>query len=189
MLKNFVKRYGYYLLAFSLVLAIGISVGLSDGGVVPPAIGDGELGEVSTTPIEMVSPLNDAEVLKWYSDTELFYNSTLKQWESHRGVDLTSNASGDVVAALDGTISDCSYSYEDGYCITITHGNGLTTTYCSLKDVDAVKEGDKVTKGQKIGEISNSSAHESNDGNHLHFSVCLNGNYVDPANYITFENK
>ena len=189
MLKNFAKKYGYYLLAFSLVLVLGASVGISDRAGVPPVSGGENLGEVSTVPMEMISPLQDAQVLKWYSDTELFYNSTLKQWESHRGVDLTSSKSNNVCAVLDGTVSDCSYSYEDGYCITITHENGFTTTYCSLKDVEYVNKGDKIKKGDKIGEISSSSAKESNDGNHLHFTICLNGKYVDPANYITFENK
>lgn len=188
-MKNFMKKYGYYLLAFALVLVIGLSAGLSESGTVPsgPA-GDG-LGEVSTAPVEMVVPLKGAEVIKWYSDTELFYNSTLKQWESHKAVDLTSAESTAVLSVLDGVVSDCSYSYENGYCITVDHGDGLVTTYCSLKENNGVKKGDKVVRGQKIGDVSSSATNESKDGDHLHFVVCLNGQAVDPANYITFENK
>lgn len=186
MLKNFMKKYGIYLVAIALVLVVGISAGLSANEQEYP-------NEPSTptggTAVEMVCPMNSPEVLKWYSDTELFYNATLKQWESHKAVDLVSNVSSDVYAALDGTVTDCSYSYEDGYCITISHADGLETTYCSLASIDGIKNGDKVRQGQKLGEASNTAANESLEGNHLHFSVCLNGVSVDPANYITFENK
>ena len=129
------------------------------------------------------------EIVKDYSDTELFYNATLNQWESHKAVDLTSKESSDVLAVLDGTVSKSTYSYEDGYCITIDHGDGLCTIYSSLASGLSLKEGDKVTKGQKIGDASNSSANENLDGSHLHFAVTLNGKSVDPSNYITFENK
>lgn len=184
MFKKFMKKYGYYMLAFLAVIAIGLTAGISSGEAV----------EVPSTPtgsteVKMVCPMDSPEVLKWYSDTELFYNSTLKQWESHKGIDLTSNVSTSVFSVLDGTVTNCSYSYEDGYSITISHADGLSTTYCSLANVDNVKKGDEVARGQKIGEISNTASNESLDGNHLHFQVMLNGKKVDPSNYITFENK
>lgn len=184
MFKKFMKKYGYYMLAFLAVIAIGLTAGLGVGS-------EQEVPNVPTgaTEVKMVCPMDSPEVLKWYSDTELFYNSTLKQWESHKGIDLTSNVSGNVFSVLDGTVTDCSYSYEDGYSITISHADGLSTTYCSLANVDNVKKGDEVARGQKIGEISNTASNESLDGNHLHFQVMLNGKKVDPSNYITFENK
>lgn len=188
MLKTFLRKYGYYMLAMVLILVVGVSVGLAPNENKTPAIND-DSQQTATTPIEMMSPLDSAEVLKWYSDTELFYNSTLKQWESHRGVDLTSNTSSEVKSVLDGVVTDCSYSYEDGYCITIEHDNGLVTTYCSLENCDAVKKGDSVQRGQTIGAISVTASNEMAEGNHLHFQVMLNGEYVDPANYLTFENK
>ena len=186
MFKNFMKKYGYYLVAIALVLVVGITAGLSTNeqdGVGEPSTPTG------STAVEMVCPMESPEVLKWYSDTQLFYNSTLKQWESHKAVDLVSIVSSSVVAVLDGVITDCSYSYEDGYCITLSHEDGLSTTYCSLAKIDGLKTGDEVKQGQKLGDASNTAANESLEGNHLHFSVCLNGVNVDPANYITFENK
>ena len=119
----------------------------------------------------------------------MFYNSTLKQWESHRGVDLTSKITTEVIAVLDGVVSDVCYSYEDGYCITIKHENGLETSYCSLENNNNVKKGDSVIRGQKLGNVSTTAADESGLGDLLHFSVKLNNQLVDPANYLTFENK
>ena len=150
MLKTFLKKYGYYVLAIALVLVVGLTVGLTPGENPAPPIEDGS-EQTSTSPVEMLCPLESAEVLKWYSDTELFYNATLKQWESHRGVDLTSSASNDVLAVLDGIVTDTTYSYENGYCITIEHADGLVTVYCSLENGDMVKAGDNVLRGQKIG--------------------------------------
>jgi len=190
-MKNFMKKYGYYLMAFVLILIVGLSVGL--GGEkqkdVPTTPADNSQTEpVNTTPIEMVSPLNNAEVLKWFSDTELFYNSTLKQWESHKGVDLVSENT-DVYSVLDGVVTDCTYSYADGYCVTIRHDDGLVTKYCSLANLDGVTKGSSVSRGQKIGETSTSASNESAEGGHLHFVVLLNGSPVDPSNYLSFENK
>lgn len=186
MFKKFMRKYGYYMVAIALILVVGITAGLTSND-------DETKPEISTptgsTAIEMVCPMNSPEVLKWYSDTDLFYNSTLKQWESHKAVDLSSSVNADVYAVLDGTVTDCSYSYEHGYCITVSHSDGLATTYCSLAQATNIKEGDEVKKGQKIGEASNTASNESLEGNHLHFSVSLNGKSVDPSNYITFENK
>lgn len=183
MFKRFLKKYGYYMLAFVAILVVGITAGLNKNAGNEPAI------PTNVSEVKMLCPMNSPEVLKWYSDTELFYNTTLKQWESHKAVDLTSATSPDVYSVLDGTVTNCSYSYEDGYCITISHADGLSTIYCSLSNVNSIKKGDSVKRGQKIGEASTSASNESVDGSHLHFSVVLNGNKVDPANYITFENK
>lgn len=191
MFKNFMKKYGYYVLAFALILAVGLTAGLTgteqSGNI--SVMPDDESQQTQTEPVQMLLPLDNAVVIKWYSDTELFYNSTLKQWESHRGVDLTSETSTEVKSVLDGTVTDSSYSYENGYCVTIEHDGGLQTTYCSLASNNGVKKGDKVKRGQKIGEISTTATNESEEGNHVCFTIKLKGEYVDPANYLSFENK
>ena len=77
-----------------------------------------------------------------------------------------------------------------GTTIIINHGNNLKTSYSSLDTEGiAIKEGDKVKKGQVIGKTSNSAQSESADGNHLHFEVLLNNKKVDPNLYLTLENK
>ena len=188
MLK-FLKKYGYYVLAFALVLAVGLTAGLTGANDNQVPVDEEPNQPTQATKVEMVCPMEGAEVLKWYSDTELFYNSTLKQWESHKAVDLTSSVNASVYSVLDGIVLDCSYNYENGYCLTIEHTDGLKTKYCSLATIDGFSVGDSVVRGQKIGEASTSASNESLDGNHLHFSVELNGQSVDPANYLTFENK
>lgn len=184
MFKKIIKKYGFYMLAFVAILAVGLTAGLTGETT------QEEPNEpTTTTNITMLCPMDSPEVLKWFSDSELFYNATLNQWESHKAVDLSSTISSNVYSVLDGIVTDCSYSYEDGYCITISHDDGLSTNYCSLSNINSIKKGDSVKRGQKIGEASSSASNESLDGNHLHFSVLLNGKKVDPSGYITFENK
>lgn len=183
----FFKKYGYYLTAMLLVVGITLSIVFStvdfsgeipDGGDVPSG----------TTPIVFALPVQTPEVLKGYSEVELFYNKTLNRWESHKGVDLTS-ANANVYAVADGKVSNIVDSYENGKMITITHSQGFVSVYSSLgKDVK-VAEGDTITKGAVLGAMSESAANEQSDGAHLHFELFKNGDKVDPSSYITLENK
>ena len=184
---SIVKRYGYYALAFVLILGITLSV------VFTSAKKPSQEANVptDTQPVVFGLPISSPSVLKWYSDTELMYNETLKQWESHKGVDLisTSQDNLDVFAVLDGVVAKVETNYEDGTCITIKHSNGFVSKYCSLAENVCVQATDKVTKGTKIGTISQSSANESKAGNHLHFELYKDNQKVDPANYLSLGNK
>ena len=62
----------------------------------------------------------------------------------------------------------------------IDHGNGLTTLYAHLSDID-VEVGDKVAQGEKIGEGGRTGYAT---GNHLHFEMRLDGNVMDPLLYL-----
>jgi len=97
-------------------------------------------------------------------------------------IDLYHDPNADIKAARAGTVTyaggDACCSY--GLYVIIDHGNGLTTLYAHLSDID-VKVGDKVSQGEKIGEGGRTGYAT---GNHLHFEMRLDGNVMDPLLYL-----
>ena len=183
---NFLKKYGYYCIAGALIVAIGFTVLLATKNANNAAITpDDNIVSVDTKPISFELPMKDASLLKGFSDSEIQYNKTLNQWEAHKSCDLVASDLS-VFAVESGTITAVESSFAFGTIVTITHRDGFVTTYASLADNVPVKKGDTVTKGQKIGEASDTAENESSEGKHLHFEMFKNGNKVDPSNYISF---
>lgn len=185
---NFLKKYGYYLLALTLILGITLTVSLATKDL------EESKDDVPTsTPTAIVFglPIDSPTVLKWYSDSELMYNSTLNQWESHKGVDLVPENENNVsvYSVLDGVVTDVQESYEYGTIVKISHDNGFVSVYSSLDSELNIDISDSVKKGDKIGEISDSASNEQKTGKHLHFELFKDGKKVDPSNYISLENK
>ncbi len=100
----------------------------------------------------------------------------------HHGVDLAAPEGTPIYASRSGVVTVATRSSTAGYYVTINHGDGFSTVYMHMTHY-TVREGQRVTAGQKIGECGNTGASK---GNHLHFGVYLNGRSVNPANYIRF---
>ena len=62
----------------------------------------------------------------------------------------------------------------------LDHGRDTVTLYGHLKEY-IVKAGDKVTRGQHIGNVGNSGR---STGSHLHYEVRLNNVPVNPRPYV-----
>lgn len=105
---------------------------------------------------------------------------TLNVEKFHNGIDMAAPNGSPILAAYDGSVVAADYNSSMGNYIMIDHGDGLYTIYmhCSALYVSA---GTKVTKGQNIAAVGSTGR---STGPHLHFSVRLNGNYVDPMNYL-----
>ncbi len=181
---GFIKKYGYYVMAFVLVLGITLGVVFST----TPTENPNQDVETDVKPVVFSLPVNSPSVIKWYSDSELMYNETLKQWESHMAIDMTSENL-EVYSVLDGVVTDVTTSYENGTIITITHENGFVSKYASLAEETDVTISDEVKSGEKIGTMSQSASNELLSGNHLHFELYKDGQKVDPANYLTLSDK
>lgn len=94
----------------------------------------------------------------------------------HRGLDFSSPMGNPVKACADGVVVLVGDHYYAGNSVYIDHGNGVVTMYFHLSE-PIVKEGDKVGRGQSIG-LSGMSGRAT--GPHLHFSVSVLGELVDP---------
>lgn len=143
---------------------------------------------VNTTTVTFVAPMEDSSVVKDFSNKELQYNDTLKQWEIHKALDITSDTSNNVLAISEGTVTNVYSNYLEGGVVEILHENGIKSVYKSLEDI-SVKTGDFVKTGDVIASISSTMARESNTGNHLHFEMFENNISINPNNYIDFSNK
>lgn len=98
----------------------------------------------------------------------------------HNGVDMAAPGGTPILAAYDGEVVASAYSGSMGNYIMIDHGDGLYTIYMHAASL-LVSKGATVTKGQKIATVGTTGR---STGNHLHFSVRLNGSYVSPWNYL-----
>ena len=106
---------------------------------------------------------------------------TGKKGTFHAGIDIGYPTGTIISAVKEGTVTAANY-YDKGYGyhIIIDHGGGYKTLYghCSAL---LVRVGDKVTKGQAIGKVGNTG---KSTGPHLHLNVYVNGETVNPRNYI-----
>jgi murein DD-endopeptidase MepM/ murein hydrolase activator NlpD len=62
----------------------------------------------------------------------------------------------------------------------VDHGYGYRTTYAHLHTF-AVKQGEKIRRGQVLGTIGNTGL---SSGPHLHYEVVKNGTKVNPIYYF-----
>ena len=103
----------------------------------------------------------------------------------HSGVDLAAPAGTAIYAAASGVVAGAGYNSSMGNYVMINHGSGLFTVYMHASAL-YVSEGEAVAAGQTIAAVGSTGV---STGNHLHFSVRLNGNYVDPNDYIYFYDR
>lgn len=98
----------------------------------------------------------------------------------HNGVDFAAASGTPIYAAYKGTVVGAAYNSSMGNYVMINHGNGLYTIYMHASRL-YVSSGQSVSAGDKIAAVGTTGR---STGNHLHFGVRLNGEYVNPWNYL-----
>ena len=98
----------------------------------------------------------------------------------HTGLDFRA-ASGDPVrATANGKVVSSGWSGGYGRMVEIDHGNGLSTRYGHLSEIN-VKVGDSVRIGQVIGTVGSTGR---STGPHLHYETRIDGDAVDPQKFL-----
>ena len=98
----------------------------------------------------------------------------------HQGLDIGAGYGEPIYAAADGQVEVASWYGGYGNAVKLANGDGIETLYGHMSAV-AVNAGDVVTKGQVIGYVGSTG---NSTGPHLHFSVLVNGEQVDPAQFF-----
>ena len=138
---------------------------------------------VAQAPQLIVSPLN-GDVVAAFSVDELIYNPTLEDWRTHDGLDIFAKPGTTVLAACSGTVSSITDDAMMGTTVVIDHDGGYQTTYANLQATPTVQEGDTVSAGEIIGAVGTTAAAETAQGPHLHFGVTLDGEAIDPQEFL-----
>lgn len=110
----------------------------------------------------------------------------------HSGVDLVGEGSTAVCSVCDGTVlvsqiitDKSNRTWEWGNYVAVQASDGAVIYYCHLAS-RAVKKGDKVKTGQRIGIMGNTGY---SFGAHLHFEVRRNNKAINAAEYLGIPNK
>ncbi len=100
----------------------------------------------------------------------------------HRGLDIGGVTGASIVSVLSGTVTEAAYSASRGRYVKVDHGNGYCTFYMHCSKL-LVSVGDKVLQGDVLGLVGSTGI---STGPHLHFSLTVNGTYIDPLKYVKY---
>lgn len=98
----------------------------------------------------------------------------------HAGVDLAGPIGMDVHAPADGTVVEAGWESGYGQMIRIQHDFGISTVYGHLSRI-LVREGQKVSRGDLIGDSGNSGR---STGPHLHYEIRVGDSPINPMTFI-----
>ncbi len=161
-------------------LKIGAKIIIPDG--IPPASfistpkpssGFADIGSIFKPAPAMAGKLNWPTTAKKVTQ---YYRGWL-----HSGIDIGAKTGQPIYAAEDGVVITSGWNAGGyGYYIIIDHGNGFHTLYAHASKL-YVKSGEKVQKGDVIATIGSTGR---STGPHIHFEVRVNGNRVNPLDYL-----
>lgn len=99
---------------------------------------------------------------------------------THTGLDIAAVVGTPIKVAASGTVTCASYTGSYGNLVKIDHGNGVETWYGHTSKM-YVKVGKTVQAGDVIAAVGSTG---NSTGPHLHFEIRVNGQHVNPQNYM-----
>lgn len=126
------------------------------------------------------NPLRNSAVTSSFADRRTYvYQGRAVDQQDHLGFDLASTRLAPIGAANDGVVVLARYFGIYGNAVVIDHGYGLMSLYGHLSSI-GVQEGQQVRRDEEIGR---SGATGLAGGDHLHFTMLLQGLPVDPREW------
>ncbi|MGH9146784.1 MAG: M23 family metallopeptidase [Vicinamibacterales bacterium] len=124
--------------------------------------------------------LGNSKVESGFADDRTYvYDGKQVDRQTHLGFDLSVTANVPVLAANRGKVLSVGYLGIYGNCVIVDHGLGVQSLYAHLSSIE-VREGDSVEQGQTLGRSGQTGLA---GGDHLHFTVLVNGQAVNPTEW------
>ena len=125
-------------------------------------------------------PLGGSQVESSFADFRTYlYDGKDVDRQVHLGFDLAKTANAPVTAANNGKVLLAAELGIYGNTVIVDHGMGVQSLYGHLSSF-AVREGDDVKKGQTLGASGQTGLA---GGDHLHFSMLVNGQFVNATEW------
>jgi murein DD-endopeptidase MepM/ murein hydrolase activator NlpD len=125
-------------------------------------------------------PLTNAAVESRFADNRTYlYQGKEIDRQVHLGFDLAVTQRVPVLAAHNGIVLHAADLGIYGNTVILDHGLGVQSLYAHLSSID-VNEGDRVEKGRQLGRSGMTGLAA---GDHLHFTMLLNGHAVNPVEW------
>ena len=129
---------------------------------------------------EAFQPLGNAAIESRFADNRTyFYKGNEIDRQVHLGFDLAVTQQIPVLAANNGIVLFADDLGIYGNTVIVDHGLGVQSLYAHLSSID-VARGDRVEKGRQLGRSGMTGLA---GGDHLHFSMLLNGRPVNAVEW------
>ncbi len=130
------------------------------------------------------SPVRNPVVISRFGKKRAYYlGKRFIGYRYHRGIDFHADRGQNVYAPNSGFIVFTKQRITTGNTVVIDHGQGVFSLIFHLDSI-SVSEGGLVRKGEKIGEAGATGLAA---GVHVHWSVIVDGTYVDPEDWVKNE--
>jgi len=146
----------------------------------PQDLSSSALAKLSTTTTKTAFKGTFGKPVSGWDVSQVFGHTSFERW--HTGIDFTSRSGRSIFASASGQVIATNRGWGGGYGnhIIISHGNGYTTLYGHLSQIN-VSKGQWVNQGQVIGIMGTTGW---STGVHLHFEIRKNGAAQNPLNYL-----
>lgn len=129
--------------------------------------------------IPAIQPVSNKDLKQTASGYGVRIDPIYKTSKFHEGMDFSANIGTPIYATGNGTVTKAGWQSGYGRVVVINHGYGYETLYAHMNKIN-VRVGQKVNRGETIGEVGNSG---KSTGPHLHYEVHVKGRVVNPVNY------
>lgn len=123
-----------------------------------------------------------------FSDTVPVFSTTMNDYRTHLGVDISASLGTEVIAVADGVVTNVWDDPFMGTCVSIEHAGNAISIYKNLDPTvpEGIVIGASVQAGDTIGAVGESAMNELAEEPHLHYEMKINGKHIDPKEHLPF---